>query len=334
MKKKHWIVLGLVLMVALNVVVVWKRVTKGRDFGTSRRLEDTQMMSLAVQMPVYTTKSLAGYNYDMIGGLVKRRDWNDQFALAEIQSSLLMELDFLVHSASMMRNLEDSRYYDTNPVDYIEYKDRRVAGSRTAEHHASRLASLGLLTEEQSVYLFHHIFASKNIYATLLLKPVQELLAMTDEQVANLEDRRSSDGILTAYQQEMWDRLAAERTPPAGPPELQSLTSEESRDATDRLVRLSSFFRLMSEKEHDFGISDEQQTILDSLKRVVETSLHWNSLERVGGPFPFNDARNNPADPVRQTIVEIVRNAEQFALLGILTERQATQISTAIATTD
>jgi len=126
-----------------------------------------------------------------------------------------------------------------------------------------------------------------------------------------------------------WSRLTAEQSLPAEPPDLPALSDAEV--ASIKIEDVSPTFRALAEKANTLGMYDDQKKLLKDLEEVARAGLLWIGLRNAEGPpTPHADVRERQADWVSQRRAEFVKHAEQVALLGILTQRQAEELQAAI----
>ncbi len=134
--------------------------------------------------------------------------------------------------------------------------------------------------------------------------------------------------VLTPSQREMLSRLAAARSLPAKPPDLPALSAAEA--ARSKIEDLSPLFRVLAEKADAFALSDPQKKLLNRLEEVTRDGLFWISRRNSQDAAPPADAGKVRADRGPSASAEFVKQAELVALFGILTEKQAEQVQSAI----
>jgi hypothetical protein len=292
----------------------------------------------------------------LIGGLVENNYWRNDLPLGPIQAITIKKLDELVQKAADNSTSIAADYMDTNPPDYRQYNARLNRRLLETLRHAERMVSLGLLTDAQAaLVLQHRITGSGSPLYVLYDKNVQELLAITPNQIKEFEkvgndaNRREARlnlwtvdpkeqeivrtrmaanakqmnaealNVLTPNQRELWSLLSAPRSLPAKASNLPALSEFEA--ARIKVEDLSSIFRVLSQKPDSLKLSDPQKKFLNQLEVITRTGLHWL---RMRNP---SDAAPAPLDGISQ---EFLKHAEQVALLGILTEKQAEQVESAI----
>ena len=273
--------------------------------------------------------------------------WQKSLPLASAQAAAITKLDDLMQEA-----FDDgvgqlwTGYMDTNPSDYDEYDKRFKKRLYKTVPPAQRMVALGLLTEPQAAFLMYHYLTGGSTGSRLYFlrdENVQELLGLTASQISDLDkvgaeaNRREAPlnlwttdpkeqqsvklameanakwldeaamNVLTPDQRATWSRLAAERHLPATPPDLPAPSAAEA--ARIKVDEVSPVFRALAEKPDDFKLSDKQKKLLDWLKEITREGLFW-----IG--------RSNS-----KNAGELVKQAEQVALLGILTEKQAALVA-------
>lgn len=127
--------------------------------------------------------------------------------------------------------------------------------------------------------------------------------------------------ILTPNQRETWAKLTAPRTLPANPPEMPA--PSEAATAAIKVDEASPVFHLLAERAEALQLSDAQKKLLKTLDEVTQEGLYWISLKN-------RQTDPSAADRVSQSRAEFLKEAEQVALLGILTEKQASQLQSAV----
>jgi hypothetical protein len=118
---------------------------------------------------------------------------------------------------------------------------------------------------------------------------------------------------LTPAQQKLWQRLTAERELPPNPPQMPRPTDADVQQVN--LNGASPVFRAIQE-QRVAGLSEVQGDLLNRAREITELGLFWISREN--------------ADRVAGRRAEFIRHAEQFVLLGILTEEQAQLVQSEI----
>jgi hypothetical protein len=300
----------------------------------------------------FRNPQIGPYQYGLIGGLVKGRWWRDSLPLAPTQASTITALDDLLRDNKIHTKSVAAEYLDTNPPDYEDFVNRiNHRLNDLVPAHAERMVALGLLTDAQASFVMHHfLFDGKAIDQLFrLLHPnVHNLLNITADQTKTIQDwgeylahsdprlaqpmglggqfgsteqqelsrrlisRREQididatnmlSTILTPEQRAKLENLTSVKTLPAEPPEMPAITDAEA--ANVKLNELSPVFRVLNEKADPPAISEVQKQFVKRLEAIIRQGLHWIKL------------RNTP------TSQEYIRHAEQVALRGILTEKQA-----------
>ncbi len=287
-----------------------------------------------------------GGQLNLVGLLVTNGYWRNSLPLAPAQATAITRLDNLMQQAFDNVCLDAADYMDTNPPDYQEYNARLNKRLNRAISRAERMVALGLLTEPQAALVMQRHLTNGSTGSRLYPlrdENVQELLGMTASQISGLDkvgaeaNRReaplnlwSTDpkeqqkvrlameanakwldeaamNVLTPAQREIWSQVAAERHLPATPPDMPAPSAAEA--ARIKVDELSPVFRALAEKADDFILSDKQKKLLDGLKEITREGLFWI------GPTNSKNAG------------EFVKQAEQVALHGILTEKQAALVA-------
>jgi hypothetical protein len=298
------------------------------------------------------------YEDSLIGGLVENGWWSSELPLAPTQAAAIKKLDELIRDAGddAARAVADS--LDTNPTGYqesIARFDRRI---RESIRRAERMVALGLLTEPQAAFVLYRYTSGDNHLYVLRDRNVQERLGMTASQNEQLDkvgeaaNRREALlnlwtvdpieqeyvrtvmaanqkrmnaealNVLTPSQRTIWDAFTAKRSLPAKAPEMPAPSRDEA--ARIKIGDVSPVFRVLDEKADAFKLSAAQKKSLSTLEEIARVGLHWISLRKSEGTAPA------AADPVSKARAEFVQQAEQVALLGILTEEQAEQVQSAL----
>lgn len=364
MSKKHiWIAaLGVLLVLNVAMIALRKRNdTKWMAVRDEVRARETQGISSGLRAAPAFASNLP---FGLIGDLVKSLRWKKVLPLAPAQASAIMKLDDLLRKVRYHSMRVDADYLDGNPADYREYMARNGARRSEISYSARRMVSLGLLTGPQEAFVTHYHLSGVRPLHTLQDANVKVMLEFTQRQDvelakvlnacntrqgrmqlmsadpevkkrvraemdANLRDTDAAAmKILTPRQHEIWSQLTAERSLPEEPPDVPALSDADA--ARIKLEELSPVFRVLGEKANALKLSDEQRGFLKDLEEVTKTGWLWIGLGNRAGPYPPGDARNDPIDPIAQTRAEFLKHAEQVALLGILTEKQAEQVQAAI----
>jgi beta-lactamase regulating signal transducer with metallopeptidase domain len=284
----------------------------------------------------------------MIGGLVDNNWWIDSLPLAPAQASAIKKLDKLLRDANDRAALLAADYMDTNPPDYQEFSVRLYNRMHETVRHGVRTTALGLLTEPQAGFVLQRYMTGSDRLYILRDKNVQDLLGVTASQNKQLDkvgedaNRREARlnlwtvdpkeqkyvneqmaanakqmneeamNVLTPGQRLTWARLTAARSLPAKPMELVAPSEDEA--ARIKLEDASPVFRFLADKADALELSDAQKKLLDRLEEITREGLYWISLRNP------KDAVPAAADRASQ---EFLKQAEQVALFGILTEKQA-----------
>lgn len=346
MSKRIWIVLS--VLVVLNVALIVARVRSQSKQAAKVEAREAQDLSRGLRA---APRLLSNDPYFLIGDLVISPHWTGVLPLSKEQADAIMRLDGLVREARDQSLNVDADYLAGSPKDFRAYAARQEARRSKAIGRAQRMVASGLLSQPQADLLIQHYLSTKRPVHTLSNENVQEMLGMTEEQkfklahIKKLMDSQQSmlnlfstdpdvqkdntaiiaandqdaDAetlkILGPEQQETWSRLTSKRLPVA-PPDLSSVAASDPAAAKARVEELSPTFRALSEKSKDLGLSDEEKRLLGTLETIVHTGLQW--IDKV------------PGDRAPERRAEFVKSAEQFARLGILTERQAKQLEEAV----
>ncbi len=295
------------------------------------------------------------YEDSLIGGLVDNYWWMKSLPLVPAQANAIKKLDELVRDANDHATLVAADYMDTNPPDYQEFADRFDRRLHETLRRGERMTAVGLLTEPQAAFVMQRYLSGSGRLYGLRDKNVQDLLGMTASQnkeldkvgeaanrreallnlwsvdpieqeynrtvmIAN-EKRMNEEAlkVLTPSQRKVWDGLTAERSLPAKSPEMAAPSEAEA--ARIKIEDVSPVFRVLAEKADAFKLSDSQKKLLNRLKEITREGLFWIRLR--------NSKDAVPADRASQASAEFVKQAEQVALFGILTEKQAEQVESA-----
>jgi hypothetical protein len=284
----------------------------------------------------------------LIGGLASHPHWTGALHLGKAQASALTTLDDVVRKARRLTWHADAEYPTQDVAFYHQYLDRsnrRLSGTIA---HAERMVTLGLLTEPQAAFVTQRYLSESGPAYVLTDPSVQELLGMTGEQHQEMDrlhieeslranarlgglddnDKRRNQmvanhqafddaamRILTESQLAKWALLTYKRELPTDP-DLRASADGEFPSQHFKLSVVSPVFRTLSEKPDAYELSDDQKKLLSDLDDVTREGLFWICTVRTD---PIATARN-----------EFVKHAEQVALLGILTQRQAEQVEGAI----
>ncbi|REK10776.1 MAG: hypothetical protein DWQ37_15135 [Planctomycetota bacterium] len=217
---------------------------------------------------------------------------------------------------------------------YREHVARSNARRLAAIRHAERLVMLGLLTRPQAAFVMQRDLRNRS-WRALRDANIQETLGMTEKQKQEIEHvaamARSNqgkeglaavnqqylsglEGVLTASQRTAWSRLTAKPSLPAQPPDLPALAAADAADVTSEEV--SPIFHALAEKQDDLKLAADQNEMLGELQTLTRKGLLW--ISHAGG------CRE------QETRAAFIKHAEQVALLGILTERQASRVQAEI----
>jgi formylglycine-generating enzyme required for sulfatase activity len=306
-----------------------------------------------------------GGQINMVGLLVTNGWWRESLPLAPAQASAITKLDGLVQETIDDASLAAADYMDTNPPDYKEYVARfNKRHYHETFRHAERMVALGLLTEPQAALVSQRYLTGSSPLNVLRDENVQDLFRITESQKKEFDkvgdeanrrearlnlwstdqaeqekvrdqmaaNRKQMDAaamkVLTPSQQEMWSRLTAERHLPAKPPDL--LAPSEAEAARIKLEDVSPVFRVLTDRADALKFSDPQKKFLKRLEEIVRDGLFWISLRNAKEAAPVANAGQVPVDRVSAARAEFIKEAEQVALFGILTEKQAEQVESAI----
>jgi hypothetical protein len=335
--RKTWVALALVGTLVVHAVI-WGLRARHSAFWEDVRAREAQELSRGYRFaPMLVSNS----PYHLIGDLAKNPRWTERLRLDEDQAEAITKLDDLVRDARDYSLLLDADYVEGVPDVYREYATRNDARRTKTIRHAQRMVTLGLLTEPQAAFVMQRYLVTTRSYHTLGNENVQQRLGMTEDQKRRLaavwENQNSQQArlnlfstdpreqkknravmnadsqaaavaalsILTPDQRTIWSRLTAARSLSAEPPDLPP--SSDADAAKFKLV-----FRALSEKTGALNLAAEQKKLLKTLEDVTRDGLLW--------------IESQPGDRASQKRTQFVKQAEQVALLGILTERQAEQV--------
>ncbi len=235
-----------------------------------------------------------------------------------------------------------------------------------AIRHAIRLVSLGLLTEEQAAFVIQRDVELNGLSALYADKNLVELIGLSADQKLKLEEakakakatanantlmilafktdpksvkeyniaidhqKRVNDDavrkILTPDQMAKWNQLTAKRSLPAKPPNATRSALSGAEAAGVHILDLSPIFHALAAQASALGLSADQKTHLKDLEDVTREGYVWIGRRNLEGSSGPEDAGENRADRISRIRSEFVKHAEQVALLGILSERQAEKL--------
>jgi hypothetical protein len=296
----------------------------------------------------------------LVGALVKKDSWTKVLALSQDQKRVITQLDDLARQTHFNAIMTDAEYVDGGASDFREYARRNHARRCEAISHAQRITTLGLLTDSQAAFVIQQYVSSLRPSYVLSDVNVQALLGMSQEQVKKLvktgeelgarESRenvfsndpevqkrirvemasiaRAGDqaamGLLTPLQLAIWSRLSAKQSLPAQPPDLPALSDAEA--ARINIEGLSPTFRTVAERANALGLTADQKKLLKEFEAVTRQGLWWISHRKLGSP----DGSKEQTEGTSRARAEFIKEAEQFTLSGILTEKQANEVRAAI----
>ena len=275
-----------------------------------------------------------------------------------------MALNHLVNEGRYQTRLTDAAAATADPTRREQLLARSWDRQLEAIRHAIRLVSLGLLTEEQAAFVIQHdvelnglsaLYADKNLVELIGLSADQQLkldeakakatenantlmtLAFkTDPQsakeynIAIDHQKRVNDDavrkILTPDQMAKWNELTAKRSLPAKPPNATRSALSGAEVAGVHILDLSPIFHALAAQANALGLSADQKTLLKDLEDVIREGYVWIGRRNLEGSSGPEDAGKNRADRISRIRSEFVKHAEQVALLGILSERQAEKL--------
>jgi hypothetical protein len=299
-----------------------------------------------------------------IGSLTRDRYWTPVLPLTEEQKKVILALDHLVNEGRYQTRLADAAAVTADPSLREQLLPRSWDRQLEAIRHAIRLVSLGLLTEEQAGFVIQHdvalnglgaLYADKNVVELIGLRADQRLkldelkakatananslmtLAFqTDPQsvkeykIAIDDQKRENDAaikrIFTPDQMEKWNQLTAKRSLPAKPPDATRSALSGAEVAGVHILELSPIFHALAAHANALGLSADQTTLLKDLEDVTREGYVWIGRRDLEGSSGREDAGKNRADRISRIRSEFVQHAEQVALLGILSERQAEKL--------
>jgi predicted RNA binding protein with dsRBD fold (UPF0201 family) len=300
----------------------------------------------------------------LIGSLTRDRYWTSVLPLTEEQKKVILALNHLVNEGRYQTRLADAAAVTADPTRreqlLLQSWDRQLEAIR----HAIRLVSLGLLTEEQAAFVIQRdvalnglsaLYADKNLVELIGLRADQRLkldeakaeatananklmtLAFqTDPQsvkeykIAIDDQKRVNDAavrrIFTPDQMEKWNQLTAKRSLPAKPPDATRSALSGAEVAGAHILDLSPIFHALAAHANVVGLSADQKTLLKDLEDVTREGYVWIGRRDLEGSPGHEDAGKSRDDGISRIRSEFVKHAEQVALLGILSERQAEKL--------
>ena len=132
--------------------------------------------------------------------------------------------------------------------------------------------------------------------------------------------------ILTPDQMEKWNQLTAKRSLPTKPPTATRSALSGADVASVHILDLSPIFHALAAHANALGLSADQKTLLKDLEDVTREGYVWIGRRDLEGSSGPEDAGTNRADRISRIRSEFVKHAEQVALFGILSERQAEKL--------
>ena len=361
---RTYILVILSIVMALNVIVLVHRMqgsTRNDALLPQSRTQETQERIAGLRRyPKGTFHS--GYHF--IGGLVTSDYWTSVLPVSDEQAVALKKLDLVVWGARVVSKHEDADYLETNPIDYREYLENSEVRRKEAIKHGQLMTLSGLLTDRQADFVIQRHLSDRRGKA-LHDETVQELLKIGSkvqiEKLANVrreynhrtgplfidsmaplhnsnvnsdikkhkkEYSASSLSLLTPSQRATWRRLTANRQLPTTAPEMP-VPGDMQRGRMES-KELSAVFRVLAEQEDMLALSEEQKRLLDDLCSVTQLGLFWINATAADQPASKVEAGKNQDGGIVRNRAEFLKHAEQVALLGVLTEYQAKQVSPAL----
>ena len=361
MSKKQLIGFCVAVLLALHVVIlgmVWHR-SRWSKHLEEVTAEERKTVSAGLRLRKLTENAEA--KNDLVGTLVAERYWTEVLPLAKEQTSAIAKLDALLTESRHNSYITDADYLDGNPRSFQEYLRRGEARRDDAIRHAQRMVVVGLLSEPQAAFVIQRVVSDRKL-DSLYDENVQDLLNLSksqrerlkqlaldtanslvkinaftldpDQQKRNEEKgaaiKRKHDAavkrVLTSNQLRKWSGLAGDGSLPPKSPDLPPLSDVE--DAKGELLELSPTFLFISTHSDSLGLSMDQRRLLADLEEVTCKGLAWMDLQNGVAP-PARDL-NERHSVIPESRAEFVRNAEQVALLAILTQTQQEQVETAV----
>jgi hypothetical protein len=113
---------------------------------------------------------------------------------------------------------------------------------------------------------------------------------------------------------------------PAKPPDATRSALSGAEVAGVHILELSPIFHALATHANALGLSADQTTLLKDLEDVTREGYVWIGRRDLEGSSGREDAGKNRADRISRIRSEFAQHAEQVALLGILSERQAEKL--------
>ncbi len=360
MKKNVWI--GLLCLLVLNFVILAiprynSRVQRGKAYA-----RENLWISDALKTKANFGK---GASLRLIGDLTRSHFWTSMLPLAEAQKDAITKLNDLVSDARVRSWLADAESYEGDPAvreaEIVQSEKRR----ESSVDHARCLVTQGLLTEQQAAFVIQRNLTAVK-WRGLYDENVQELLGMTESQKKELAqvalrsqedysvisaasgkavDRQTQkeyaksvsklkqehdlgvQKILTASQMKTRSELLAQRSLPADPPNLTRPSPSNAEAERTKIRQFSGVFRALTNKANALGLSAEQTKLVHDLEDVTVDGLYWIGLRGAKEVSPPDGGlQEKQTGEISHTQAQFVKHAEQVALLGILSERQAKQL--------
>jgi predicted RNA binding protein with dsRBD fold (UPF0201 family) len=359
-RQKTYGLLVLVLVITLNGAFPARLIGKWSAIAKASSEQNRQLQ----QELVGEAKMQRNTPIRLIGSLTRDRYWTSVLPLTEEQQKVIMALNHLVNEGRYQTRLADAAAVTADPTRreqlLLQSWDRQLEAIR----HAIRLVSLGLLTEEQAAFVLQRdvalnglsaLYADKNLVELIGLRADQRLkldeakaeatananklmtLAFqTDPQsvkeykIAIDDQKRVNDAavrrIFTPDQMEKWNQLTAKRSLPAKPPNATRSALSGAEVAGVHILDLSPIFHDLAAHANVVGLSADQKTLLKDLEDVTREGYVWIGRRDLEGSPGHEDAGKSRDDGISRIRSEFVKHAEQVALLGILSERQAEKL--------
>jgi hypothetical protein len=358
-KKLHGLVV-LVLVIALNGAFLTRLIRK-RFAVAAASSEEIRQLELEL---VGEAKMQRLTPIRCIGSLTQDRYWTSVLPLTEEQQRQIMALNHLVNEGRYLTRLADAEAVTANPTLRGQLLPRSWDRQLEAIRHAIRFVSLGLLTEEQAAFVIQHDVALNGLSALYADKNVVELVGLSEDQQLKLaeakaeatananslatlafntdpqsvkeyntaigDQKRANDSavrkILTPDQMAKWNQLTAKRSLPAKPPNATRSALSGAELAGVHILEVSPIFRALAAHANALGLSADQTTLLKDLEDVIRVGYVWIGRTNLEGSSGREDAGKNRADRISRIRSEFVKQAEQVATLGILSEQQAEKL--------